>query len=400
MSLNRRLALGLLLSASLGLGALPAVGREPSPQLQKADRVHPEISAPKAVLLGQRLAWRTLYREKDNRKPLGNFARCVPGCFEQAGQEQLVLAYIDEPDAPLLLDPQKPFHRLEALSSAAVLGPAWDYDGDGLDEIGSGLVKGSTGELKFLRPDGSLVGSIQMDPERIGKAEAANLSPDPGLELAAQLGDVDNDRATEQVEVFGRGGKSLGRMRGLIFPGLSLLGDVNGDGLAEFITPNTTFNNSGLQCEDFSGGHLFFQQWPLRYEPSFAWDANGDGKAEVFTALGFMDSKTGEMRYYDLPTLEWDKLNEVATLANAGVSAKATTFSYGRATAGDFNQDGVPEICCHSSGGGSAIVFFGLDGGCSYYEELGELAFQVLKLRSGDKDYLVLVMQDRVLITP
>ena len=68
----------------------------------------------------------------------------------------------------------------------------------------------------------------------------------------------------------------------------------------------------------------------------------------------------------------------------------------------DLEGDGVKEIAVTASGFpfGNALLIFDASGNCKYYEEFGDVVWDIARLRSGGQGHLVVQLTTRLLIYP
>lgn len=256
---------------------------------------------------------------------------------------------------------------------------AWDYDGDGRDEIvSSGTGQNSTqildGHYKVIT---SLAGETA-----ISNGYVRDVNADGSADLFL------TDSSDNSVVVYGRQGKELWRLKGVAERYNPGFGDVDGDGKTEVIF--ASISHDGKAQLHISGLGQNDQElkdcWPGYFWPGNCFDVDGDGRDEVFAAgSGYYNPASGAFTAFQYPAgyVPEDPSREVLQL--------------------DFDGDGDED---YATGGNnysmdSALFVFDAAGSCIYYEELGDVIEDkaVLADDSG-KEHLALLTSSKLLITP
>ena len=280
---------------------------------------------------------------------------------------------------------------------------AWDYDRDGIAEIitptihadvvrqfsGSGSAfQGVVLEdnLPVIRLDGSLAGNLAASGAMTEAPLIADIDADGFDELLVYDQGSSGGRGTwrafgkDGVEVATASPTNQSDMEASMSGTFTICGDVDGDSRADLIYPVQKM--SALACCDFTGRQWDLAGWDAGVNPpDSAYDLDGDGCAEILSALhGFLNPVDGQYTELQLPPLEGEH-----------------TIGYSF-TCGDINADGVPEIYA-SSMFNSNVLGFNINGTCTYHEELGTGVFNTAVLHSGGRDYLVVQLMNKLMIS-
>jgi hypothetical protein len=258
----------------------------------------------------------------------------------------------------------------------------WDYDGDGFDEVA--LLDGSqayifntAGQQQATIPGGSSYGS------------------------AVTLADVDGDGRKELPlsDTLNPNKLNLTDYHGTIVGSVPTTGfgytwgDIDGDGKDEKIEQGSI---GGLESTGIGKAPVPVPGW---LGQSFGAtlqciDLNGDGCDEIVDRTsGYLDVKAG-------------KYTTLAVPATSNIMGGMPGMTTGTVAAGDFDGDGKVELACPggSTGvageAGTALYLFKLDGTLKYHEEFGKELHSIAGVAYGNKTHLVVLLEDKLLITP
>lgn len=234
---------------------------------------------------------------------------------------------------------------------------------------------------------------------------------------------VETETLIETVRVFGPNGKPRYKFQldaGYNHP---LLADIDGDGAEELIN----LEGAELAAYHYEDKRTTVPGWPYeRWLPTGAADLDGDGVDEVISV--FSELKVKEIPFAPeeekilMPPLDVsDKLVAIWTAERArprgGYLNPATgdvvefefpetNYRYSiylglpeEVAAFDIDGDGQREIITKAALG-SHILAFNQAGEAAYHEEFSRTALTMGVARGEDRDYLVLQLDDRLLVYP
>lgn len=357
---------------------------------------------PAQVVLGTPRAWRVLEQSGSlglNYNPGG----VVTGDFDADGDDELLKIANKGKSTVYEADGTKRWAEIsgEEFSLQAV---SWDCDRDGVAEV---IVPTTlAGVVRDHRGSGTTFRSVNLDGSlpvfRLDGTLAAELAINGGQIDPPLTGDVDGDGHDELLVydygtgtgkakgwlVFGRDGKqttvikprNTSRLETMGMPTFTVCGDIDGDGKADLVYPINkmkalAYANTSIKVKELG-------YWPSPRTPVCASDLDGDGCTELLASeSGYMNPVTGVFTDLIMPVQAGDDY----------IRLDCAT--------GDFDGDGTVEIAAGSMFATGVIVFTP-DGQCTYYEELGSMAFAVVTLKTATQDYLVLQLMDRLLIYP
>jgi hypothetical protein len=290
---SSRRGLWVLAVAMLLFGALALAWRllqRPLPAPQPASRVPPPAAVGQTTV-GTPLLWRELDRQATKDGMVGGL---LAGNFDPDPDQELLLlrrhhGYLYEADGSRR---SVRLGGLQFLLQAA----AWDYDGDGVDEVVADPLLASFGNpLKMLKtrqgtlPDKSPV--YALDGRR-----AAELPGTTAMGLPAFVGDADGDGRSDLVlndsgiwRIYAPGGgtSTLTPSPGQFSVGF---GDLNGDGRAEVLSRENKLKDLlgyGL------GGRIVLPPLSHKAMNFTLADITGDGTCEVLSEAQYLDPRTG-----------------------------------------------------------------------------------------------------------
>ncbi|MCC7477514.1 hypothetical protein IT575_03560 [bacterium] len=376
----------------LGAGA-----RQPPSKLKATVPDSYERLAPKGLIRGKSLGWHTVYREPDSRGVLANQVSCFSADFGPGDELQLLLCYDAAAQSAVLISGDGSTQSL-GLPLQAVCGPAWDFDADGVCEVGV-MGAGAEGrpELQFLSLQGQKVGALSAQSSLPERSLCLDYDGDGRQEVLLQNG-VERESI---LSCYASSGRLLSSFKGGISPLANPVGDLDGDGRQERVLEDFGTDPAFLVGVALDDSRQRYKGWPQRCMASLCADINRDGRCEVFGGRGYFNPALGTFNKFEQFELEWDRLQRTRATPVRETAESERLYLEGRVLVGDFTHDGIPEALVYAGtpdcGG---ILVFSLDGRSISYEEFGEPYYGGYKLVQGGKDYAALIMQDRVLIAP
>lgn len=346
---------------------------------------------PAAVHVGQPLAWRQL-SSGSLGVPLtaGMLGGLFIADFDADGDDELLVIHVRGSSRLYDVDGSEQPAGISGMQFM-LGGAAWDLDRDGIAEI---VVDPSFGDparsaqrgtkvLPVYDLSGRIVESL---PALGGETSWGLLTGDmtgDGYDELVATGRDTYERYTARGKVaFGLGGEEVWRLADEQWHGRATLGDVDGDGRAEFIT--TYKNPLKLEVHGVDQPRDELTGWQRLGSPEFCLDITGDGCDEVISpGLGFLNPSTAQLVEFEFPESLSSSLAQVS----------------GICCCGDFSGNGRPDLAV-ASRLDSWLALFDETGRCRYYEELGDCVFSMGRLRAGDQDYLALQLAGRLLIYP
>ncbi len=389
-------ALLALLLVPLGLLLSSAGDRQPASKLKAKVPDDFQRLAPKGLIRGKSLGWETVYREPDSRGVLANLVQCYSADFGPGDDIQLLLAYsASAVPAVLISGSGKP--QTLGLPLMTVCGPAWDFDGDGVCEVGvMGSAKSGASELQFLNLQGAMVGAIPSQQHKALRFLCIDSDGDGRQEML-----LENGAERESIlSHYAPGGTLISSFKGGLSPLANPVGDLDGNGSFERVLEDFGSDPASLVTGQPSARAQRYSGWPRHCLASLCSDINRDGRSEVFGGRGYYNPALESFNKFEQFELEWDRLQKNRATPVRETSEAESLFLDGRVLVGDFTHDGVPEALVYAGADGGAVLVYSLDGHCISYEEFGEEYFGAYKLVQGGKDYAALVMKDRVMIAP
>ncbi len=352
---------------------------------------------PAAVHVGQPLAWREL-SSGSLGVPLtaGMLGGLFTADFDADGDDEVLVIHVRGKSQLYDVDGTR---RPAGISGMQFMlgGAAWDLDRDGIAEIvvdpsladaaqasqSDGGRRRQTKVLPVYDLDGRIVASLPaLGGETAWGLLTGDMTGDGHDEIVATGRDVYERYSPRGKVAFGPGGEEVWRLPDERWHGRATLGDVDGDGRAEFIT--TYDNPLKLEVYGVDQPRAELTGWQRLGSPEFCVDITGDGRDEVISpGLGFLNPGTAQLVEFQFP---------------ADVSSSLAQVS-GICCCGDFTGDGLPDVAV-ASRIDSWLALFDETGRCRYYEELGDLVFSMACLRAGGQDHLALQLAGRLLIYP
>jgi hypothetical protein len=388
----------LLLGLSLVLCGPASAQRQPPSKLKAEVPQDYSRLAPKELIKGKSLGWHTVYREPDSRGVLANMVHCFANDFGPGGDIQLVLCYRASPVPAVLINGAGKSQQL-GLPLLSVSGPAWDFDGDGVCEIGvipAAADGAQPSELQFIGLQGTKVGTLPLDTTQPEESLCIDFDGDGKRELLLQFG---RDRES-MLRHFAPGGGLLRSFKGGLSPVVNPVGDLDGDGRWERVLEDFGTDPACLISVLGDDSQTRYSDWLKNVIASNCVDINRDGRTEVFGGRGYYNPALNTFTRFEQVEMEWDRLQKTRATPIRESSEYEALYLDGRVLIGDFTHDGVPEALVTAGADGGAVLVFSLDGRCISYEELGEQYFGAYKLVQDGKDYAALIMKDRVLMAP
>jgi len=352
------------------------------------------------VKLGQPLAWRELVQHGNLLRTMTyNEGGLFADDFDADGDGEILRivpkgeAYLCEVDGTVSRVPISGLHYLTS-------GVSWDYDRDGVAEIliaelrnetmkSATLGEGSSEDflesqtMPVFGLSGEVVAELPAVGMKPGSLLTADIDGDGYAELlASKLGPCVRWGSYTTWVAFGQDGCSAGELVVNERDRLDVTGDVDGDGRDELICLTTEFE--ALYAYGIGQDRTETCDWDLLTlgVPHGCSDLTGDGVAEIISPTqGFYNPADETFTAFQLP---------------AGVEAFQLL---GQAVTGDFDSDGELEVA-HGGLLDSFVLITQTSGRCEYYEEFGEIVFAIITCHAGGSDYLVVQLQDRLLIYP
>ena len=352
--------------------------------------------------LGQPLVWRTVNLPDPSLKIGCAF---VQGQFDTDIDEELLLFAGDGSSILLQSDGQITREQLTA-PDADDTWTAWDYDGDGREEL---VPSCSVSEYKYALGTGP-------DPEMIsttaGQRNLSEMTPvlDLSGRIVAQLyGEAEcavtigriQDKHQQLVLAnpepnynceyifYRQSGVRDGSLHVMDSYQSLCAGDIDGDGVDEIIDQYQGAGDT-WDVRAYSLTHKLEVLFNAELAQEFAvLDVTGDGRAEVFTAYdSYRNLATGKDVHLDTPP-------DLRQPAQRYLVCSKIAY-------GDFLGTGNPVIAVgYGAGPGlTALMLFEPAGKCLFCEEFGSYGISLVKLRAGGKDILCFVQEDRVLMYP
>jgi len=315
-----------------------------------------------------------------------------------------------------------------ALSSA-------DFDGDGDQDL---LAAVSTGTYGY--------GSQQWCVYSVASGQQLMGIANNQLAMVAAPWDYQADGTVElavdqysETQILDTRGQLVIKLPGTWQSQHPLLGDLDGDGQEELLLYDAA--NNAVNAYDAQGAVVWGT--PLAsYTTTFVGDVDGDGQDEVITESGLGLSATG-MGQAPTPLSAWQPSSQhvgtisgfcCADLNGDGTDeviapdygyldpASGTMYTFGWPGSGgmssfnlvwaagtvpfDLDGDGMPEIAIAASrnaagyGSGTGLYIFDLSGTLVYHEEFGTTVHGLATAAAGGRDYLCVLLDDRLIAYP
>lgn len=367
------------------------------------------LSPPPAVLTGQPLAWRTLYRSRIILPGAsGALGGVAVGNFDEDPDQEAVLIGIGtgnlfEPDGG---------HTPIGLHGAGFMMnlTAWDYDGDGIDEILPEAIlynvvnaPRSQDDDKSAPPlptstpvcklDGKMAGELPFISGIIGKGLAcADFDGDGMREVVGQVIGGDGSR---DYNFYG----TLGKVEASIT--LPNRGMDIGTGILVRGQPawllQQQFNPTALVAYSMSGGRIELGGWPPKVNANtpYCGDLDGDGVDEFFAGEGWLNPASGvftSVTRPDVPPVKQPK----------GALELHTSTLQPQIVCGDFDADGTAEAVYAASmlDPTNDLWIYDREGRLTYHEIMPSQIWSMRKLSSGGRNYLIVQLTEKLLIYP
>ncbi len=259
---------------------------------------------------------------------------------------------------------------------------AWDYDGDGVDEI----IPADTAKGYYAKaPEQPAILHDKFDLDNCSPVLALDGSciavlRGGGTWQDVTVGDFDGDGSADLLlcdyggtnltaRAYAVGGIELPVAEGAVLCCSDLAADMDGDGKDEVAG---TFG--ALSICDPAATWRDLPGYEIQSGSTYAADLDGDGAEELLSGAGI----------YDVQTAKWLPLVYPA-------QANLPDKRFPACAAGDFDGDGTPELAVLNGefSQGSGLYLFLADGQCSYYEELGFEVRTLHSLHAGGRDHLI-----------
>jgi hypothetical protein len=359
------------------------------------------------VKVGEPLEWRELAR-----RPLatitgtGTMGGLFADDFDGDGDQELLVI---GPRGQSLLYEADGTSKAVGVSGIDFMmgGVSWDYDRDGtaeivvptiLGDIQRGVRQGRSAEEMFISQDlpvydlsGGEVARLEAVAATSGSVLVADMDGDGWPELLATKPDPQQRYGSATLVAFGAKGKKVWQLSNAMTT-FAVCGDVDGDGLAEMITPAERMKVLAADGRDQE--RVTLHRWPGTVEPAVhplhCADLDGDGRDEVLFCSSISDPTLG---YLDCSA------NCVVDMAFPAGPEQAWVAVSTQTAVGGFLR-GTQAMIAAATPSCGALLLFDPSGTCQYYEEFGEMIWGISALRSGGQDYLVVQLTERVLVYP
>jgi len=232
---------------------------------------------------------------------------------------------------------------------------------------------------------------------------------------------VEIEKVAESIKVFGRMGNRMSEFMLDMKLSNAVAGDVDGDGRDELLN----IEGGALAAYGLQKEHFEVAGWPYGYYPSACSDLDGDGYDEIiacqtkmitpdyydpltrqFKGLGKDASKDDFLKWvqknaapqggiFHPKTKEFDKFD----FPEANWRLNIFTGERGQVFCVDLDGDGVKEIAAKPTLA-TLLLIYDRQGNLKYQEEFGKPAIGMAAAHSKGRDYLVVQLEDKLLIYP
>ncbi len=360
------------------------------------------------VVQGSPLAWRTLMRQGPTLlNPEGSMGGLTSGNFDSDADQELILA---SSQTSLIYEADGSVHSLGARGLGLTYNlRAWDFNGDGIDEL---LPEASIysfgkqiGKARKI-PAGGLQTPTESPVLTLAGVELGAL-PTVALPRAPFFGDFNGDGRVEvvmdsfvqrgqDVVIYTAPGTQLGEIRPA--SGMAVaIADTDGDGRSELLVLEERLQT--VACYAFPYGRTVLPgNWDAYLPSCSSGDVDGDGCEELHSPLGYAGLHTGGFVSLQLPA----DLLDTSDRNEPQLARMLLATSLAAPLVGDFLPDPGREIavCGSLASEVRSLMIFNAQGAMLYREDFSGPIYNCCLLHSGGRDYLVVQLMDKLLISP